>query len=228
MNVGLKVLGAGAVALLLASVALDVRAENHEERRQLDSHVHGVTRMNIAVEGNSLAIEVESPAANIVGFEHRPNNEKQERAIADALSLLEAGDVAFVLPDAAGCQLTEANVQTSYDDEEGDGEHREGEAHSEDEHDDEDHHEGEEAHSDGDEHHGEEAHADGDEHHDEETHSEFAAEYLFACSAPDQLVEMDVKLFEQFSGIEEIEVQLVSESGQTAVELTPEQSRLSF
>ncbi|MEO0854891.1 MAG: DUF2796 domain-containing protein [Cyanobacteria bacterium J06648_11] len=214
----LKGLAGGAIALMvIVSVPLEGRAEGHEERRQLDSHVHGITNLNVALEGNTLAIEMESPAANIVGFEHRPETAEQEQAIADALEQLEAGDLAFVLPDAAGCALLEADARTSFEEDDhgdhGDDKHAEhDDEHGHDEHDDE--------HAEhGDEH---------DEHADGEVHSEILADYRFECASPAQLTEMDVTLFEQFPGIEEIEVQFVGETGQTAVELTPAQSQLSF
>ena len=36
-----------------------------------EAHIHGLATLTLALEGNSLEIEFESPAANLVGFEHR-------------------------------------------------------------------------------------------------------------------------------------------------------------
>ena len=48
-------------------------SENHEhEKRQLDSHEHGVSTLKIALEGQSIQMKLESPANDIVGFEHFP------------------------------------------------------------------------------------------------------------------------------------------------------------
>ena len=52
--------------------------------RQHDSHAHGIGELNIVLEGNELAIELISPAANIVGFEHAPSNDEQKAALAQA------------------------------------------------------------------------------------------------------------------------------------------------
>ncbi|MEO1132659.1 MAG: DUF2796 domain-containing protein [Cyanobacteria bacterium J06639_1] len=212
-----KGLAGSAIALMvLTAMPLEGKADGHEEeRRQFDSHVHGITNLNVAVEGNTLAIEMDSPAANIVGFEHRPETEAQEQAIADALAQLEMGSLAFVLPDEAGCELIEADARTSFEEHD----HSKGEQHDKgDDHGHDDHGHDDHGHDD----HGHDDHADG------ETHSDILAEYRFECASPAQLTTMDVTLFEQFPGIEEIEVQLLSETGQTAVELTPAESELSF
>ena len=46
-------------------------AHDHE-KRQLDSHEHGVSTLKIAIEGKELNMELESPANDIIGFEHAP------------------------------------------------------------------------------------------------------------------------------------------------------------
>ena len=96
---------AGARCLLLttASIAF-ASAQASDERRQLGSHEHGVTVLNIALEDTALVIEMEAPAMNIVGFEHPPGTDEQKRAIADALATLQ-GDTLFAISAGAGCQL---------------------------------------------------------------------------------------------------------------------------
>jgi hypothetical protein len=80
------------------------------------------------------------------------------------------------------------------------------------------------------EHHGHEEkrdgnHGDADEH---ERHSEFEAQYQFVCQKPDKLSQIEVMLFRAFPGIEHIDVQLLTESTQTAVELTAKQNKISL
>ncbi len=65
------------------------------------------------------------------------------------------------------------------------------------------------------------------EDHDEQ-HSEFKAVYRFHCKHPDKLKYLDVILFEHFKGIEEMEVQVLTETTQTALELTPHTNRITF
>lgn len=81
------------------------------QTRQHDAHVHGIGMLNIAVAGDELVIELHSPAANIVGFEHAPAHEEQQHAISEATALLEQGEKLFSLPAAAQCTLTDVQVE---------------------------------------------------------------------------------------------------------------------
>ena len=53
-------------------------SEHTVETRQLESHEHGVSTLKIAIEGQNEQMELESPANDIVGFEHAPENNKQK------------------------------------------------------------------------------------------------------------------------------------------------------
>jgi hypothetical protein len=68
-------------------------------------------------------------------------------------------------------------------------------------------------------------HHEADEH---QRHSEFKAEYHFVCEHPDKLEHIDVMLFRDFPGIERIEVQLLTGTKQTALELTAKKYRIPF
>ena len=46
-----------------------------QEHRQHGSHQHGVGRLNLAQEDTEIRLELDSPAANIVGFEYAPSSE---------------------------------------------------------------------------------------------------------------------------------------------------------
>lgn len=68
-------------------------------------------------------------------------------------------------------------------------------------------------------------HGDAGEH---ERHSEFEAQYQFVCQKPDKLSQIEVMLFRAFPGIEQIKVQLLTESKQTAVEMTAKKNRIAL
>ncbi len=172
------------------------------ETRQHGSHVHGVGKLNVALDGNDLILELRSPAANIVGFEHAPENEQQTQEVHEAIELLKEGEKLFALTAKAQCSLHEAHV----DNDMVKGHHEEHEAH---------HQEHEDSHS-------EKDHADGSDH------SEFEATYHFECGDPDSLKAIDVRLFSHFPGFEELEVQLLTPKRQTAVELTPKKFQISL
>jgi hypothetical protein len=182
-----------------------------EEKRHHGAHVHGVASLNVAVEGNNVYMEFSSPAANIVGFEHQPRTQAQKDAVADAVGKLQAGETLFIFTAGAESQLVNANVHTDI-------------YKGEDHHSGSEHAHAEEGHASQEEHH-DEAHGEADEH---ERHSDVKAQYHFVCQKPDKLSQIDVQLFRDFPGIEHIEVQLLTETKQTAVALTAKKNRISF
>ena len=64
------------------------------------------------MEGGVVLIGLESPAANIVGFEHAPANAGERAALDAAMATLKDGGRLFRLPADAGCRLVEAVVET--------------------------------------------------------------------------------------------------------------------
>lgn len=98
--------------LLSASLATYAAEHEHHEQRQHGAHEHGTTLLNMAVEDSQLHIEIESPAMNIVGFEHAPKNHEQEHAIAHATAALKDASTLFIMSPAARCALSEAHVNS--------------------------------------------------------------------------------------------------------------------
>jgi len=186
------------------------------EYRHHEAHEHGVAHMNVALEGNELYIELISPAANIVGFEHHPRTQEQKAAVKAAIKKLEAGEKLFAFPSGVGGRLVKSKVHTDINSDFG-HESDETKSHENDEMSRGSGHEAEK--------HGHEEHQHGDEH---ERHSEFKAEYHFVCKKPEKLAYVDVMLFSIFSGIEHIEVQLLTGTKQTAFELTATKKKILF
>ncbi len=189
--------------LLVASVAYADEKHEHghdQEHRQHGAHVHGIAALNLALEGREVHIELDSPAANIVGFEHAPSSEADHAALDKAVATLKDGDRLFRFNDDSGCRMERANVTTALLEEEHD-EHAEG-------------HSGDHDHQE----------KDGHDHevqeHDGETHSDIEAAYHFECDQPGKLTQLSVELFEVFPGTEKLRVQYVIESKQGAAELT--------
>ena len=199
--------------VLLTMVLVPGLMVQAQEHRHHEAHEHGVAHLNVAIEGNRLYIEFSSPAANIVGFEHRPRTEDQKGAIQAAIQKMKEGDKLFVLPPGSRSQLATAEVDTDIDDHDNhltDSDHvrKENDHHgSEDSHD-KDHHD---------------AHG-----HEDKRHSEFKAKYQFSCDNPKALSHIEVNLFQAFPGIEHIEVQLLTEKRQTAQELTQKEKTMRF
>lgn len=61
-----------------------------------------------------------------------------------------------------------------------------------------------------------------------EQHSDISIEYRFHCETPEKLKFMDVMLFKYFKSLQEIKVQALTHTGQTAALLAPENTKLLF
>ena len=81
-----------------------------ESSTNLNAHEHGSATLNIAVDGDSLFLEFESPAVNIVGFEHAAETDQQTTAIKQAIDKLQNFDAVLLLPDTAECHLITASA----------------------------------------------------------------------------------------------------------------------
>ncbi|UWQ93466.1 DUF2796 domain-containing protein [Rhodobacteraceae bacterium M382] len=88
-----------------------------EDTRQLDAHEHGVGALNIAIDGNMVAMEFHAPGADIVGFEYIAETDADLAAIDAAVSTLGSPLDLFVLPAGAGCTVTAAQAELESDDE---------------------------------------------------------------------------------------------------------------
>lgn len=100
-------------------------AANHgHEHEQHAAHVHGEASLLVAVEENTVEIEFSSPAMNLLGFEHRPKNEEQQKQLLNVMEKLKQADLLFSLPAAANCRLTAIEVESPYEQQSGhDNEH---------------------------------------------------------------------------------------------------------
>ncbi|MEN8249905.1 MAG: DUF2796 domain-containing protein [Bacteroidota bacterium] len=81
--------------------------------KQLDSHTHGEIELNIAVEANRVYLELESPAVNLVGFEHPPKDESDHKIIEHTEEYLEAAKWLKLNP-VSQCQLHTSKVQNTF------------------------------------------------------------------------------------------------------------------
>ncbi|MNO66448.1 hypothetical protein D3C76_572370 [compost metagenome] len=195
-----------AVTLLLAAAAFGVQA-NHDEH---DSHGHGAHEhghghLNLVVDGNQLMIELEAPAADLVGFEHAAKSDEEKAQYAKAVARLQQPDALFRLDPAAGCKLTQQELQTAKEDHDHEHDHDHDKAAS-------DEHE---------HHHDEEGHAD-------TGHADMGAMYTYTCATPAKLTGLEATLFSLYPSLEKLSVQGILPTGQTAAELTPSANKLSW
>ncbi|MCS4315356.1 hypothetical protein M2397_005686 [Pseudomonas sp. BIGb0381] len=190
-------------ALLPLAIAHAADEHDHDhEHGSLGAHEHGVGRLNAVLDGQALELELDSPAMNLVGFEHVATSAADKAKVAAARKQLENPLALFNLPKAAGCVIStqELNSPLFGDKPEAD--------HDDDDHDDD-------------------AKDGAHEHHHD--HSEIHAHYQFTCAKPAALGNLDLtQVFKTFPATQKIQVQLIGPSGQQGVEATATAATLKF
>lgn len=192
-----------ALPFALLPLAIAHAADEHDhghEHASLGAHEHGVGRLNAALDGQTLELELDSPAMNLVGFEHAATTDADKARVAAARAQLERPQTLFNLPKAAGCVVSTQELASPLFGDKADAD----DDHDEDAKDE-----------------------DGHEHHHD--HSEIHAHYQFSCSAPGALKNLDLaNIFNTFPATQKIQVQLISPSGQQGVEVTAKAAALKF
>ncbi|MFM9486663.1 DUF2796 domain-containing protein [Pseudomonas monachiensis] len=190
-----------ALPFAMLPLAVAHAADEHDhEHGSLAAHEHGVERLNAALDGKTLELELESPAMNLVGFEHVATSDADKAKVAATRAQLEQPLALFNLPKAAGCVVENQELESPLfgDKPEADDDHDED---AKDE--------------------------DGHEHHHD--HSEIHARYQFTCATPDALKTLDLaNIFTRFPATRKIQVQLIGPSGQQGVDVTAKAAALKF
>jgi hypothetical protein len=192
-------------ALVIAAATLATTPVVAEEaRRELGAHEHGHSTLNIAIEGDRIEMELEAPGVDLVGFEHAAESVEDQAALAQARATLMEPLALFVLPSSAGCTVQSASVEV-----EGEGAHAH--AGEQEEHEDEEHEE-----------------VGHDDHEGEEGHSEFHAVYGLTCADADRIDGIEFAYFETFTGAQEVQVTIITETGQKSFEVERDQPRVEL
>ena len=87
-------------------------AHAHEEHASLGAHEHGVASLNVALDGQTLEIQLQSPAMNLVGFEHEAKSDADKAKVAAARQHLEQPQALFALPIEAKCALQDSELDS--------------------------------------------------------------------------------------------------------------------
>jgi|GEM_PF-845450 len=205
------------------SVALPATGHNHPPQepqplRQLGPHVHGLVYLNAALDGDQLVIELQSPGADIAGFEGKARDAADRQRLADAQAKLKQVDQLFAFVPAGAC-IAQGAVEIVVPAAAGDGS-----AHD---HDHDHEHDAAHDHDHGAAHNHDPA-QDHDRDHDAEqatehqhSHSDWQLRWRFACGDAAALRSIRVLWFEQFPSTQRIQAQWIGPAGQNGFELTP-------
>lgn len=86
----------------------------HEGHEHHGKHEHGVADMNIALDGKQLLVELTSPTANFLGFEHKPSTKAQKKAYAKLAKTLNKPSKVIDL-DGGKCRIAKTVTTLPYD-----------------------------------------------------------------------------------------------------------------
>lgn len=101
------------VSLATLGLLLAIQPALAQAPRRMAAHVHGVTAVDIGLEGSTLQIALDAPAVNMLGFEHPPHNETESKQIEAVLASLHAPAPWLQPATAARCVLTDSSVQAN-------------------------------------------------------------------------------------------------------------------
>ena len=157
----------------------------------LDAHIHGLSELTIAVENQTLAIEIKSPAMNIVGFEHRAVTQKEVALVKKSEQLLGMHGNVFSF-NGGDCELLKNRVDVS---------------------------------NLMDVNHELHEHSNSPKQNEnseiEVQHGEIIINYHYLCKKPSTLSAITVKVFDLFSGVNEINTRWLTETEQGSAILNP-------
>ncbi|HHY0381781.1 TPA: zinc uptake protein ZrgA [Vibrio parahaemolyticus] len=187
-----------------------------EEYRQHRAHVHGHVEFNIAQDGSDLLLEITAPGADVVGFEHAPENAEQEKTLQHAVATLEDSNALFAINPQAQCEIEEVHVEHTLGGQHEEHEHHDHEGHDHDEH----------AHHDHDKH-DHDSH-EGHDHSEHSDHGEFTVQYRFHCAQVGELSRIQTDWFNQFPSTESVNVNLFTDTTQSAISLTKSNTQIAI
>ena len=191
-----------AAALLAPFICWAGVALGANKNAPLPGHMHGHGVLQVVVEGHQVLIEVEIPAEHLLGFEHAPHTVAEHDLVRKRLQALSAAKRWFRLSGPAVCSLSDYAIELGAMQATPAGLVRYDIA------------------------------AAGDTSTNVASlrggHSELHAVYTWSCKYPEELSELNVTLFETLTGIEELDVTLVTPRSQRQIELTPNATEIDL
>lgn len=99
------------VALLLSATAQAQHDHGSEHGGHRHVHVHGIAKLEVAVEGADIHLHLETPLEGVLGFEHTPGNDKERAIVAQMRKTMTNGGALFAPTTAAQCKFTESTLE---------------------------------------------------------------------------------------------------------------------
>lgn len=93
-------------AVILSAAATGAQAHPH-------AHTHGLLRLDVAIDPQSITLQFTSPLDNFLGFEHAPRTDAERRKVADMAAALKSADGVFYVDPAAGCRVASVQLDSA-------------------------------------------------------------------------------------------------------------------
>ena len=148
------------------------------------AHVHGLARLQVAIDGNTVTLDLESPLDNLLGFEHMPRTDKEKVIVRNMAERLKQAASLFAPTPVAQCVPVSVKLESPVLEP------------------------------------AKEAYGGG--------HADLDAEFVFRCERPDVLRDLEVKLFDYFANLRQLDVQVAGPRGQAASRLSQKQRHIAW
>ncbi|MDO9225757.1 MAG: DUF2796 domain-containing protein [Pseudomonadota bacterium] len=98
-------------SLTLIALLIAAPAYARHDHTPHHAHVHGVAKLDVAVDGGTLNLRLESPLEGLLGFERVPRNDRERAAVAEMRNKLGDAGKLFVPTTAAQCTLKSVQIE---------------------------------------------------------------------------------------------------------------------
>jgi len=165
------------------------------------AHVHGRATLEVAIEGGSVQISLDSPLDSLLGFERAPRNEKERQSVREMSRKLRQSDHAFVFPPQSQCRLDSVQLESAVIEQSLLAAGSDSNAVKD---------------------------RDKSSVNSPDVHSELSATWHFQCAAPESLQGVKVSLFQYFPSLKRIDAAVVGPKGQSRTRLSPKSNQLKW
>jgi hypothetical protein len=165
------------------------------------AHVHGRATLEVAIEGGSVQVNLDSPLDSLVGFERAPRNEKERQLVREMSRKLRQSDHTFVFTPQSQCRLESVQFESAVIEPgllAADSDFNVGK------------------------------NLDRSSTNSPDVHSELSATWHFQCAVPESLQGIKVSLFQHFPSLKRIDAAVVGPKGQSRTRLSPKSTLLKW
>jgi hypothetical protein len=100
---------------LACSVIADEAHRHEQAHPQLNVHEHGSATLNWVLENQHLQLLLDSPAVNVLGFEHAPQDRLEKQTLENVIETLNQPDKVVVIR-GGDCQFKSAVIMNLFED----------------------------------------------------------------------------------------------------------------